>query len=172
MSQDIKEGDIQAPPEETLDATQKIEIAARDAGVTDAVWEQLQQDAREAEERIAEQEQQLKKEEALKEVQEADAAEEAKLAEAPPPEDDEENRRRERERIRRELERRKREAEMNELIKKRKAAEEEKKKEAQAQKKLRDLGVCPVGYRWIKQVSGYRCAGGTHYVSNSQLGLN
>jgi hypothetical protein len=36
---------------------------------------------------------------------------------------------------------------------------------------LRQMGVCVAGFRWIKQASGYRCAGGTHYISNSQLGV-
>lgn len=46
-----------------------------------------------------------------------------------------------------------------------------RQKEVQAQQKLKDMGVCPVGFRWIKQSGGYRCAGGTHYVTDSQLGI-
>ena len=53
----------------------------------------------------------------------------------------------------------------------RKAKRAAKRREAQAQQKLRSMGVCPVGYRWIKQASGYRCAGGSHYVSDAELGL-
>jgi hypothetical protein len=34
------------------------------------------------------------------------------------------------------------------------------KMEVRAQEKLRCMGVCPVGYWWIKQARGYRCAGG------------
>jgi hypothetical protein len=48
---------------------------------------------------------------------------------------------------------------------------ERKATEQRAQMKLRQMGVCPVGYRWIKQSSGYRCAGGSHWVDNSSLGL-
>ncbi|PYH64565.1 uncharacterized protein BO88DRAFT_419466 [Aspergillus vadensis CBS 113365] len=49
--------------------------------------------------------------------------------------------------------------------------EERKKKEEEAQRKLREMGVCPVGYCWIPQATGYRCAGGSHFVSSAQLGL-
>jgi hypothetical protein len=55
------------------------------------------------------------------------------------------------------------------------AREEEarrRKEEAQSQKKLRDMGVCPAGFRWNKQGTGYRCAGGSHFVSNSELGMS
>lgn len=51
--------------------------------------------------------------------------------------------------------------------------EEEKKrrqKEALAQSKLRQMGVCSMGFKWIKQSGGYRCAGGSHWVDDSQLG--
>lgn len=48
----------------------------------------------------------------------------------------------------------------------RKAAEERK-----VQSKLREMGTCPVGFRWIKQAAGYRCAGGSHFVSNGQLDI-
>ena len=49
--------------------------------------------------------------------------------------------------------------------------EKEYKEQALAQKKLRQMGVCPVGYRWIKQETGYRCAGGFHFVSNVELNI-
>lgn len=54
---------------------------------------------------------------------------------------------------------------------KRKQEAEEKRQEAKAQAALRQMGVCPVGYRWIKQASGYRCAGGSHFVGNENLGI-
>ncbi|KAI4221327.1 MAG: hypothetical protein L6R40_008641 [Gallowayella cf. fulva] len=53
----------------------------------------------------------------------------------------------------------------------RRRREEERRKEAAAQRKLRTLGVCVARYRWIKQAGGYRCAGGSHYESDAQLGL-
>lgn len=51
--------------------------------------------------------------------------------------------------------------------------EEKKRKEREeaAKKKLQQMGVCPAGYQWIKQRGGYRCAGGSHWMSDGQLGL-
>jgi len=49
--------------------------------------------------------------------------------------------------------------------------EQRRKKEQQAQVKLREMGVCVQGFVWKKQHGGYRCAGGSHYVSNTALGL-
>lgn len=37
------------------------------------------------------------------------------------------------------------------------------------QEKLRRIGKCPVGYAWRQEGSGWRCAGGSHYVSNIHL---
>lgn len=47
--------------------------------------------------------------------------------------------------------------------------EERRRKEQEAQQKLMSMGVCPVGYQWIKQSSGYRCAGGSHYMSDDAV---
>lgn len=43
--------------------------------------------------------------------------------------------------------------------------EARKKKQAEAQEKLMRTGLCPAGYHWILQADGYRCAGGSHFVS-------
>ncbi|KAL8678753.1 MAG: hypothetical protein Q9186_004904 [Xanthomendoza sp. 1 TL-2023] len=64
-----------------------------------------------------------------------------------------------------------RERVLAELEKERVEQARRKEKEVQAQKKLREMGVCVMGFRWIKQAGGYRCAGGSHYVSDLQLGL-
>lgn len=48
--------------------------------------------------------------------------------------------------------------------------EERRKKEAEKQAKLMALGACPMGYHWIKQTGGYRCAGGSHWMSDEQIG--
>lgn len=56
-----------------------------------------------------------------------------------------------------------------EIAKKLLAEEERRKKEAEAQKKLAAMGVCPMGYSWIKQGGGYRCAGGSHFMSEDAL---
>jgi len=54
------------------------------------------------------------------------------------------------------------------------AREEEarrKQQEAKAQAALRQMGVCAAGFRWIKQATGYRCAGGSHFVDNAALNI-
>jgi len=76
--------------------------------------------------------------------------------------DEAERLRLEQERIRVELERRRKEAELE-------ALERERQKEREANKKLKTMGVCPMGYSWIKQASGYRCAGGSHFISDRAL---
>jgi hypothetical protein len=54
-----------------------------------------------------------------------------------------------------------------------KRQEEIRKQEEEAveQAKLRDMGVCPAGYRWIKQPDGYRCSAGSHFIGNAALGI-
>ncbi|KAG5948943.1 hypothetical protein E4U53_006081 [Claviceps sorghi] len=47
--------------------------------------------------------------------------------------------------------------------------EERRKKEAEMKKRLETEGRCPVGYAWIRQATGWRCAGGSHFVS--EMGL-
>ncbi|KAG4441429.1 hypothetical protein IFR05_003116 [Cadophora sp. M221] len=80
-------------------------------------------------------------------------------------------RRREEARIR-EVEARARAQRLREDLERRVKEERERRKtEEKAQTKLREMGVCVAGYRWIKQAGGYRCAGGFHYVSDDQLGI-
>ena len=143
---------------------------SRDAGVSDAVWEQLQKDkkimelqAQSLEKMIREQEESRQVAEeaekavtALKSIQAKDEAEALELL-----------RQREEARIREiqamsEKERIERELEKQRL---------EKKREAVAQQKLREMGICPAGFRWVKQSGGYRCTAGGHWVADSQLGM-
>ena len=57
----------------------------------------------------------------------------------------------------------------------RRLAEEARKREAAMKnreavmQKLRQVGNCPAGYNWTKQGGGWRCGGGSHFVSNKQL---
>lgn len=54
-----------------------------------------------------------------------------------------------------------------------KAKEERERQQAlerAAQAALRRMGVCVAGFRWIQQGNGgWRCAGGSHYVSGAQV---
>jgi hypothetical protein len=126
--------------------------------VSDAVWEQLKLDkhafvAREHEYKLRQEEKQ-KQEQQIKDLIRAEKA----------AANDRERREAEQKRITAELQRRRRDAELA-------AIEEQRTRERKAQRKLRELGPCPAGYMWIKQSVGYRCAGGSHFLSDSQLGL-
>jgi hypothetical protein len=151
----------------------------RDKGVSDETWAQLQADIianelaeKQAQKAIAELEQQVVT--AVNEQEDVSAVEEAARSKPIPDDgnDEEEN----------EQKRRHEEARLRDLKaclavreaeeKLRKAREEEERKrkeEAKAQQKLRQMGVCPAGFHWITQSAGYRCAGGSHFVSNAAL---
>lgn len=107
--------------------TQAACAANRDAGVSDAVWEQLQRDS------AAE----LDKEENFQRLLKAgrDA----------------------------------RGAARDSILNKVKKEEEERKLKAKMQQKLLASGLCPAGYHWIPQCGGFRCAGGSHFVSDELL---
>ncbi|KAE8154703.1 P-loop containing nucleoside triphosphate hydrolase protein [Aspergillus avenaceus] len=163
--------DQQDPSDETTRPTPDAD--PRDQGVSDAVWNQLQQDRRKADELEQQYKQLLSQESTAKQEVEELKTESAKEGETTPKsnEDDEKKKKHEQERLQRELERRAKEEELDRLKKLREAAEEARRKEQATQKKLKTMGVCCMGYRWIKQASGYRCAGGSHFVSNVQLGI-
>ncbi|KAK5125339.1 hypothetical protein LTR85_000448 [Meristemomyces frigidus] len=63
----------------------------------------------------------------------------------------------------------KRQRELDEIERKRKALEDKQKREAVEKEKLMKMGRCPVGYAWIRQSGGYRCAGGSHWVSDGNM---
>ncbi|KAL4797814.1 P-loop containing nucleoside triphosphate hydrolase protein [Aspergillus venezuelensis] len=136
----------------------------RDQGVSDATWAQLQEDKNAAE--IAEKEyQSLLNEERT--VQN-EIAQLPPVPENNPDDDDDEAKRRHEQRRLAELAKR---AKLEELRRKREAEEKARRQEQKIQQKLRHMGVCPVGYAWIKQGGGYICAGGSHFISNGQLGI-
>lgn len=56
-----------------------------------------------------------------------------------------------------------------EIVRKLLEEEERRRKAEEARKKLETMGVCPVGFAWIKQEGGYRCAGGSHYMSDAAV---
>lgn len=151
----------------------------RDPGVDDACWKRLQADkaAAEAAEKDAAEElrqRNIAQQNALNELRAAEAAA-RKLAQKKATNDNAANeelmRQREAARIR-ELEAKA--AREKALAALKKAQEEEvrrRREEAQVQQKLRQMGVCVAGFRWIRQSDGYRCAGGSHFVSNAQLNI-
>lgn len=52
-----------------------------------------------------------------------------------------------------------------------KKAKEEMQREMEVQKKLRNMRVYCQGFAWIKQTGGYRCAGGSHFISDDAIGV-
>ncbi|KAJ8121165.1 hypothetical protein ONZ43_g2319 [Nemania bipapillata] len=171
-----------APPEEAESHGGPIsqdDSSQRDPGVSDEVWQQLQRD-------IVEQKAIEQARESFMAAQEQEyeihrAAEEARRKELQRLEEekrkaDEERRREIEEQLRKEKQRmeaalKARRAAEEKLRKAREDAEKRKREEAMVQQKIRDMGICPQGFRWIRQGGGYRCAGGGHYLSNYQLGI-
>jgi hypothetical protein len=140
----------------------ETEEDCRDAGVTDVVWNELQADKRRAE--LAEKEAKEAMEEERRRVEEEERKKKALAEEVARKKDAAQ---------RAEAQRLWEAARMREIEARAKLAalEAERKREAEAQAKLRQMGVCVQGFQWIKQDSGYRCAGGSHYISSAQLGL-
>ncbi|KAG6059017.1 hypothetical protein E4U32_004307 [Claviceps aff. humidiphila group G2b] len=120
------DADAAEEPESSVSGI-RSKLGVRDAGVSDEVWHQLEQDA-EAEAR-RDQEHEKKKLRARETTDEALRAR---------------------------------------IIKELMEEEEQRKKEAEMKKKLQMQGRCPVGYDWIRQAEGWRCAGGSHFISDKE----
>jgi vacuolar-type H+-ATPase subunit I/STV1 len=50
------------------------------------------------------------------------------------------------------------------------AALQEAQRLERMQRKLQELGKCCVGFRWLREGSGWRCAGGAHTATDRELG--
>lgn len=154
-----------SPAEEAAAKPKPDPIPRRDAGVSDEVWQQLQHDKAAAEKRERElvaarqkaaelkrQEEELKRQQQQQQQQGDDEDAAAARREV--------LRRLELVRVERDLAERER-----------REKEERMKKELEMKMRLKRMGVCPVGYEWIPQAGGFRCAGGSHYMTNEQLGI-
>jgi ATPase family associated with various cellular activities (AAA) len=150
----------------------------RDADVSDVVWEQLQT-AKKAQEDT---ERALQRDimQAEKKMQQARKDEERKInaARAAKQAEDAANdmaARQEAQRQREELERKEALAraarqKLADALKAKRAEEQRKKQEeVRVQTRLRSMGKCVQGYQWIKVSHGYRCRGGAHFISDTQL---
>jgi hypothetical protein len=182
ISKDV--ADVMPRPKKEINRLLKLASSStRDPGVSDEIWHQLQMDIAAEEAAAAAMRKKIADEEravqSLRENEESSSQNlrnlEKDIAERAHDLDREKmegiKREREEERLRMlAIKRAREEAEQ----KMRKALEEEQRKreeEARAQKKLKEMGVCPMGFHWVKQDSGYRCLGGSHFVSNDALGM-
>lgn len=119
----------------------------RDDGVSDELWASLEAAKRDYRAMVAAEDErlaQLEKEEEEARRRIAEEAEGSKLVE---------------EGLRRLEEERKHRA-----VLERRKIQQMREQRAALQKKLTAMGVCPMGYSWIPMGSGYRCAGGSHYI--------
>lgn len=150
----------------------------RDPGVSDAVWQRMQNDKRLAKLKAEQLKQDIRNQEEEQRVAEESEKEAKKIA-ASLLEIQAKNevdvleflRKREEARIREMKAKAERERIQREAERMRQEEKKKRAKEEQVQVKLQNMGVCPVGYRWIKQAGGYRCAGGSHWVDDSKLGI-
>ena len=153
-------------------------IDSRDPNVSDQIWTQLQADKAAAERASVSSNQAIQKQQedlllaraleaekikAHRELVQQNAKNDAEMNEL--------KRVREVARLQKQNARIAHEKAMAELQRLRTIEENRKKEEKRVQSKLREMGVCSAGYRWIQQVGGYRCAGGFHFVTDKQLGL-
>lgn len=166
--------DPQPPVSPDQTSSSEEDDPPRDAGVSDETWAQLQRDkqTQEAQQRqetadLAAQEQALAQAKALEAAKKTALEELAKQQAKDDAERAELKRRHEQSRLAEHRARMERERVLQELAKVRIRQE----REIKAQRKLREMGVCVAGFRWIKQARGYRCAGGSHFVSDQQLGI-
>jgi hypothetical protein len=163
---------------QSISLAQTNDQVQRDPGVDDATWTRLQADkaAAEAAEKDAAEElrkHNIAQQNALNKLRTAEAAA-RKLAQKTANDNaanEQLMRQREAARIRELEAKAAREKALAALKQKQQEEERRRREEARVQQKLREMGVCVAGFRWIKQPQGYRCAGGSHFISNGQLGI-
>ncbi|KAL8415161.1 hypothetical protein RB594_006120 [Gaeumannomyces avenae] len=148
------------PPPPPAEVEEKAAAATRDAGVSDAVWEQLEQDKKAARDREAAYDSLVKEAEDA----EARAREQRREAVARQMVGEDDERRAAAEALARRLE-----EERQALVRRVLKEEEERRSEAAVQRRLQRIGICPAGFQWIKQEGGYRCSAGGHFVTDSEL---
>lgn len=190
-TEELLETSLPQEDEETQDEVETVAPSSledgRDEGVPDDIWDKLQKLKQEEEAQQHEYEEEQRRLEELKkeqeklekllkeqERQEAEKAAEIARLQAEAEEAErrrleeelrklEEQRRREEERLRKlEAERRRRE----EILRKQK---EERRKLHAIKKKLQQIRPCPAGFSWFNEDGGWRCGGGSHYVSDAEL---
>ncbi|KAF9517370.1 hypothetical protein BS47DRAFT_1371407 [Hydnum rufescens UP504] len=142
-------------------------VVRRDPGVKDGVWKQLQLDKSRAQATRCELSKAADRQKAAE--AELEARDLALKRARDQVEQEELERKREAARIRVEREVAERARVAAEFKRIRLEQETKRREEEDMQRKLRNLGVCSQGFPWIKQVYGYRCEGGGHFILDSQL---
>lgn len=166
---------VYTPPESPVEeeVNNGTRLVNRDDGVSDAEWAQLELDKRLREEKEEEYRVLMKAQ-----TQATNAAREAILkslleeeAEKKAQEERDEERRRQIE-VRRKKAAAEaaaaaaaRDAIRNQMIKE----EKQRQKEEEERRKAAIIGQCCAGFEWIKQHGGYRCAGGSHFVTDAEI---
>lgn len=150
----------------SVDSQKQMLEEKRDAGVSDEIWQHLQQDKAAA---LAHEQKLLGLRNAHKKQKRVVQGLRDQKVEAPINPDDHSKRLHGCNRLRQETERREQEAALARLEREAAAMEENRHQEERKQQKLREMGVCTVGYRWIKSSNGYRCAWGSHWISDADL---
>lgn len=163
-------------PEETSHST----TDPRDPGVSDEVWKQLQAD-KAAAERISKSSEQAIK--AQRQDYDAKRLEQAKAVERNLSAQRQQTAGKKQEEIVA-IQRQREEARLKEqdaqiaaqkaraeLERLRRVEETRKRDEARVQSRLQQIGKCVAGFQWIRQPGGYRCAGGSHFVTDAQLAM-
>ncbi|KAF8533083.1 P-loop containing nucleoside triphosphate hydrolase protein [Trichophaea hybrida] len=166
------------PPPKQQRAPPPQSKSERDPGVSDAIWNKLQADKAAEEQRLKRVQEDLRKRQEEIEARRVHEDAQRKLVEelaAKKAKDDAEMRelmrRREEARLAEQRARIARERALAEMERRRQEEMKRRQLEEQAQQKLRHMGLCVAGFRWNKQADGYRCEGGSHFVSNRQLGM-
>jgi len=154
------------PPGVSVDCT-------RDDGVSDEVWAELEaakeEERRREEELIAEQ---LKAEEERKRIEAemlaAYEAEQARIRVLQEEQQRQEAARRAQEAYEAKLAAERRKCEEEEHRRREEAARR-KREEQRIKEKLRQISPCPAGFNWHRMGGGWRCGGGSHFVSDAEL---
>ena len=150
----------------------------RDPGVPEDVWKQLQADKAAAERASMSLNQAIKSQEqdfnakCLEDILAADRSREAQRLETAGKKHAEMaaiQKQRVEARLREHNARVAREKARAELERLRRVEETRQREDARVQTRLQEIGNCVAGFRWIRHAGGYRCAGGSHYVTNAEL---
>ena len=183
--EDYKEGDNTVEGDfpladdlRTDDLLLKNQDELRDDGVTDEEWNELQQAKEDERSRLAQiAREQAEFEEFVKKynlaLEEARKREEIELERIRKQLEDEEREEAERKlREAEEMRRREAEREMLEREMENRKRQEELERTERIREKLRQMMPCPAGFNWFKIGGGWRCGGGSHFVSDKQLKRN